>query len=103
MRPRDDDDSTGKHRSRDARSTTALAWVSLAIGVCIGFVLVERLYLRSQEAKLQPLHSSRLGSTLTTGSRVSRKVWSELFLGSSCTCTFKQLMSQRVFALNEFV
>ena len=43
-----DYDSSGKNKPNDARSRSTVLIISLLVGVCIGVVLSERLYVHSQ-------------------------------------------------------
>lgn len=46
------DDSTGKQKAVDARGRTASLSLVLILGICLGIVVSEKLYLRNEEAKV---------------------------------------------------
>lgn len=63
-------DSTGKHKVADARSRSAVLSTVFVLGVTLGIVLSEKLYIRTQEGSipvdvLKTLHLQRLGSNTT--------------------------------------
>ena len=45
------DDSTGKHKLSDVRARSALLSAVFILGVCLGVVAAEKLYLATQEAQ----------------------------------------------------
>lgn len=49
MQPDAPDDSQGKHKLTDVRSRSAVLTAALVLGICLGVVASEKLYLRSQE------------------------------------------------------
>lgn len=48
----DDDDSTGKHKVSDVRSRSAVLSAVLIVGVCLGVLTSEKLYLLAQESDM---------------------------------------------------
>ena len=59
------DDSTGKHKAADAKARTAALSAIFILGICLGVVVAEKLYLNTEEAKttpesLQSLRSKKL-------------------------------------------
>ena len=59
------DDSTGKQKAHDARGRTASMSLVLILGICLGVVVSEKLYLRNEENKttaaaLESLRSQKL-------------------------------------------
>ncbi len=59
---RSNDDSSGKQKANDrAKSSSALATV-LILGICLGFVVSERLYLKHEEEKISPTQLASLRS-----------------------------------------
>lgn len=63
MRPHDD--STGKAKASDARGRSAVLSAVFILGICLGVVVSERLYLATQEddtpaSELQRLRSRKL-------------------------------------------
>jgi hypothetical protein len=59
---RANDDSSGKQKANErARSSAALSTV-LILGICLGFVVSEKLYLKHEEAKTTPEQLASLRS-----------------------------------------
>lgn len=50
----DADDSTGKHKAGAAKARGAMLTAALLVGMCLGVMVSEKLYLVSQEAELAP-------------------------------------------------
>ena len=65
------DDSTGKQKAHDARGRTASMSLVLILGICLGVVVSEKVYLRNEEIKSTPaaLESLRSQKLEIGGSR----------------------------------
>jgi hypothetical protein len=52
MRIEIDDDSTGKHKVSNVRARSAMLTAALLVGMCLGIIVSEKVYLATQEADL---------------------------------------------------